>query len=51
MKKTSEPIILAANGKAELVVQDGESYQELLEAKLDTFKPLKREASPLGSSD
>jgi prevent-host-death family protein len=33
MKKTKEPIVLTVNGKAELVVQDAESYQRLLEAK------------------
>jgi len=33
MKKTREPIVLTVNGKAELVVQDAESYQKLLEAK------------------
>ena len=33
MKKTKEPVILTVNGKAELVVQDAESYEKLLEAK------------------
>jgi prevent-host-death family protein len=33
MKRTKEPVVLTVNGKAELVVQDAESYQELLEAK------------------
>ena len=33
MKKTKEPVVLTVNGKAELVVQDAASYQELLEAK------------------
>ena len=33
MKKTKEPVELTVNGKAELVVQDAESYQRLLEAK------------------
>jgi prevent-host-death family protein len=33
MKKTKQPVVLTVNGKAELVVQDAESYQELLEAK------------------
>lgn len=32
MKKTRHPLVLTVNGKAELVVQDAESYQELLEA-------------------
>ena len=33
MKKTKEPVVLTVNGKAELVVQDAESYQALLTAK------------------
>lgn len=31
MKKTGEPMVLTINGKAELIVQDTESYQQLLE--------------------
>jgi PHD/YefM family antitoxin component YafN of YafNO toxin-antitoxin module len=31
MKKTGEPIVLTINGKAELVVQDADSYQRLLD--------------------
>ncbi len=31
MKKTGHPVVLTVNGKAELVVQDAESYQKLLE--------------------
>ena len=33
MKKTKAPVVLTVNGRAELVVQDAESYQKLLEAK------------------
>lgn len=33
MKKTKAPVVLTVNGKAELVVQDAESYQELMDAK------------------
>jgi len=33
MKSSKEPIVLTVNGKAALVVQDAQSYQELLEAK------------------
>ena len=33
MKRTREPLVLTVNGKAELVVQDAESYQKLLDAK------------------
>lgn len=32
IKKTKHPLVLTVNGKAELVVQDAESYQALLEA-------------------
>lgn len=31
MKKTGHPLVLTVNGKAEMVVQDAESYQRLLE--------------------
>ena len=31
MKETKRPVVLTVNGKAELVVQDAESYQALLE--------------------
>ena len=31
MKQTGQPVILTVNGKAEVVVQDAESYQKLLE--------------------
>ncbi|MFK0734300.1 MAG: type II toxin-antitoxin system prevent-host-death family antitoxin [Gloeotrichia echinulata GP01] len=31
MKQTGQPVVLTVNGKAELVVQDAESYQKLLE--------------------
>jgi prevent-host-death family protein len=33
MKKTKEPVVLTVNGKAAIVVQDAESYQQLLELK------------------
>ena len=33
MKKTKEPVVLTVNGKAALVVQDTQSYQQLLELK------------------
>ena len=32
LKLTGRPLILTVNGKAEVVVQDVESYQEMLEA-------------------
>lgn len=31
LRETGQPIVLTVNGKAELVVQDVESYQKLLE--------------------
>ena len=33
LKETGEPVVLTINGKAELVVQDAASYQELLELR------------------
>jgi prevent-host-death family protein len=33
MKKTKQPVVLTVNGKAAIVVQDAESYQQLLELK------------------
>lgn len=30
MKKSDSPLVLTVNGEAKLVVQDAESYQELL---------------------
>ena len=32
LKRNKHPLVLTVNGKAELVVQDAQSYQELLEA-------------------
>jgi prevent-host-death family protein len=31
LKETGHPLVLTVNGKAELVVQDAEAYQQLLE--------------------
>jgi prevent-host-death family protein len=44
LKKTGRPVILTVNGKAELVVQDAESYQKLLEAKerMETIQGIRR---------
>ena len=33
MKKTKEPVVLTVNGRAAIVIQDAESYQQLLELK------------------
>lgn len=43
IKQTKHPLLLTVNGKAELVVQDAESYQKLLEAAelLETLKGIK----------
>jgi len=30
MKQTGKPVVLTVNGKAELVVEDAESYQQML---------------------
>lgn len=37
MKRTRRPLVLTVNGKAELVVQDADSYQHLLE-RLDRLE-------------
>jgi prevent-host-death family protein len=37
MKKTKRPVVLTVNGKAELVVQDANSYQRMLE-RLDRLE-------------
>lgn len=44
MKRTKQPIVLTVNGKASLVVQDAESYQELLSAKekIETLKAIQK---------
>jgi prevent-host-death family protein len=44
MRKTKEPLILTVNGAATIVVQDAESYQELLDAKerMDTIEGIRR---------
>lgn len=44
LKRTKHPLVLTVNGKAELVVQDAQSYQTLLEAAelVETLKGIKR---------
>ena len=44
LKRTKHPLVLTVNGKAELVVQDAQSYQELLDAAelVQTLKGIKR---------
>ncbi len=41
MKQTGKPVVLTVNGKAELVVQDAQSYQKLM----DTLERLEAMAS------
>jgi prevent-host-death family protein len=45
MKKTRRPVVLTVNGKAELVVQDAEGYQQILD-RLERFEAV--EAIRLG---
>jgi len=44
LKKTGQPVVLTVNGRAELVVQDAESYQKLLEAqdRMEAIEGIKR---------
>jgi prevent-host-death family protein len=39
IKETGEPLVLTINGKAEIVVQDAASYQELLDLR-DRFEAI-----------
>jgi len=43
MKKTRRPLVLTVNGKAEMVVQDAESYQEILDRldRLETVEAIR----------
>lgn len=44
MKQTGNPVVLTVNGKAELVVQDAQSYQKLLELleQLETIAGIRK---------
>jgi prevent-host-death family protein len=44
IKATGQPLVLTVNGKAELVVQDAASYQDLLELKerMETVEALRK---------
>ena len=44
LKEKKTPLVLTINGRAEIVVQDAESYQRLLEAKdrMDAIEGIKR---------
>jgi PHD/YefM family antitoxin component YafN of YafNO toxin-antitoxin module len=41
LKKTGNPLVLTINGKAEIVVQDAEAYQELLD-RVETIESIQR---------
>ena len=43
-KRTGQPVILTVNGKAEVVVQDAKSYQQLLDRieKLETISGIEQ---------
>ena len=41
LKKTGNPLVLTINGKAEVVVQDAEAYQDLLE-RVETIKGIQQ---------
>ncbi|BAZ01717.1 prevent-host-death family protein [Tolypothrix tenuis PCC 7101] len=44
MKQTGKPVVLTVNGKAEVVVQDADSYQKLLDTleRLETIAGIKQ---------
>ncbi|RUS96995.1 hypothetical protein DSM106972_085450 [Dulcicalothrix desertica PCC 7102] len=44
MKQSGNPVVLTVNGKAELVVQDAQSYQKLLDTleRLETIAGIKQ---------
>ena len=41
LKKTGNPLVLTINGRAEVVVQDAEAYQELLD-RVETVEALQQ---------
>ena len=53
MKQTGEPIVLTVNGKAEMVVQDAKSYQQLLEKieKLEAIAGIKQGLADIESEE
>jgi prevent-host-death family protein len=53
IKETKHPLVLTVNGKAELVVQDAESYQELLEAAdfKESVKSIRRALEQVARGD
>ena len=53
MKQTGEPLVLTVNGKAEVVVQDAKSYQQLLEKieNLEAIAGIKQGLSDIKSGE
>ena len=53
LKRTKHPLVLTVNGKAELVIQDAESYQKLLDAVelLETLKGIKLGLEPMNRGE
>ena len=50
MKKTRRPVVLTVNGKAELVVQDAESYQQILD-RLERFEAVEAIRLGIGAAE
>lgn len=50
IKKTKEPVVLTINGKAAVVVQDADGYQDLLDLKerSETIDVLRQRLASLG---
>lgn len=53
LKQTGRPVVLTINGKAELVVQDAESYQKLLDLaeRLETIQAVKEGLASIGRGE
>ena len=53
MKQTGEPMVLTVNGKAEVVVQDAKSYQQLLEKieRLEAIAVIKQGLADIESGE
>jgi PHD/YefM family antitoxin component YafN of YafNO toxin-antitoxin module len=53
MKANKKPVVLTVNGKAELVVQDAEAYQEMLDRieRIETVAALRESQAELDRGD
>ncbi len=53
MKRTRAPVVLTVNGRAELVVQDAESYQALLDRldRADAIEGIRRGLEQMDSGE